>query len=282
MPKSYEIPTPFRITCLFSALDFNWDKDFVFKGEAHDFWEIVTVLSGEVEVVEDDRSYLLRRGEMILHAPGEFHRIKSAGGTSPHVLVFSFAHTGALPATLREGIFALEDATLEEYRSLFFVFHAFICACDEGGHVNVHDAVMARHRMEAFLLSLSTSRGSEESIAKGAGAEEYRRLIHTMTERVREPLTLELLADTHHISPSYVKKLFYAYTGEAPMSYFASLRIKEIQLLLLRGYSVSKISGMMGFSSAAYLSTFFKKRTGKSPSDYIRERMRTDGEENGK
>ena len=269
--KSYEIPTPFRITRLFSALDYNWDKDFVFKGESHDFWEIVTVLSGEAEVVEDDRSYLLRRGEMILHAPGEFHRIKSAGGTSPHVLVFSFAHTGALPATLREGIFALDEATLEEYRALFFVLHAFIGACDAGEEANVHDAVVARHRMEAFLLSLSTSRGSEESVAKGAGAEEYRRLIHTMTERVREPLTLEMLADAHHISASYVKKLFYAYAGEAPMTYFAALRVKEIQTLLDRGYSVSRISRMMGFSSAAYLSTFFKKRTGINPSEYREE-----------
>jgi AraC-like DNA-binding protein len=276
--KYYEIPTPFRITLLFSALDYNWDKDFVFKGESHDFWEIVTVLSGEVEVVEDDRSYLLHRGEMILHAPGEFHRVKSAGGTSPHVLVFSFAHTGALPVTLRDGIFTLDEPTLEEYRSLFFVFHDFIDACDGGEEVCVHDAVIARHRMEAFLLALSARRGSEESIAKSAGAEEYRRLIHTMTEHVREPLTLEMLAKLHHISPSYVKKVFYAYTGDAPMSYFAALRVKEIQTLLLQGYSVSKIAAMMGFSSAAYLSTFFKKRTGISPSDFRRERTHSDGE----
>ena len=268
-PKSYEIPTPFRITRLFSALDYNWDQNFIFKGEAHDFWEIVTVVSGEVEVVEDDRTYLLHRGEMILHAPGEFHRIKSAGGTSPHVLVFSFAHTGALPSSLGEGIFALGEETFKEYRELFFELHAYVCACDAGEvHPDPHAAVIARYRLEAFLFSLSLDRGSEESVARGAGAEAYRRLIHTMTEHVREPLTLERLASIHHISPSYVKKLFYAYTGEAPMSYFAALRVKEIQVLLLRGYSVSKISQMMGFSSAAHLSVFFKKKTGISPSGY--------------
>jgi len=269
--KSYEIPTPFRITALFSALDYRWDQNFIFKGEDHDFWEIVTVLTGEVEVVENDQSYLLHGGEMILHAPGEFHRIKSAGGTSPHVLVCSFAHTGALPSSLKQGIFALEDAALTEYQELFAVFHEYVYQWDAGDAApNVHAAITARHRLEAFLISLSLNKGSEKSIAKGAGAEEYRRLIHTMTEHVREPLTLERISAMHHISPSYVKKLFYTYTGEGPMSYFASLRIKEIQTLLLQGYSISKTATLMGFSSASYLSTFFKVKTGISPSKYIR------------
>ena len=267
--KTYEIPTPFRITALFSALDYSWDEHFIFKGEEHDFWEIVTVLAGEVEVVENAETYLLHRGDMILHAPGEFHRIKSAGGTSPHVFVVSFAHTGVLPPTLKEGIFTLEASVFEEYCELFSAFRDYVNAQDEAEEAsNANAVIMARHRLEALLISLSLSRGSEKTVEKSAGAEEYRRLIHTMTEHVRQPMTIERLAALHHISPSYVKKLFYVYTGKAPMSYFSALRIKEIQMLLLQGYSVSKIAQMMGFSSSAYLSVFFKKKTGISPSKY--------------
>ncbi|MBE6589688.1 MAG: helix-turn-helix transcriptional regulator [Ruminococcaceae bacterium] len=267
--KSYDIPTPFRITSLFSAIDYKWDKNFMFKGEDHDFWEIVTVMEGEVEVVENEQTYLLHRGEMILHAPGDFHRIKSAGGTSPHVFVLSFANTGALPDTLKDGVFALGEDVLEEYRDLFYVFHTYTTQCDENKiPPNMHDPITAKYRLEAFLISLSLSKTSKESIAKNAGAEEYRRLVQTMSEHVREPLTLEKLASMHHISASYVKKLFSAYAGNGPMSYFSALRIKEIQALLSTGYSVSQVSRLMGFSSTAYLSTFFKKKTGISPSKY--------------
>ena len=270
----HEINTPFRITALYSAINFKWDSDFVFYGEHHDFWEIVTVLKGAVEVVENEQAYLMRDGEMILHAPNEFHRIKSACGTSPHVLILSFANEGALPASLKEGVFSLSEEQLTDYLNLFsplfdFFEHPEQRAEDDGMCCK---ASAARHQLESFLLSLSLRRASQTGLNKNAGAEVYRNLVKTMNEHANEPLTLEKLASLHHVSISYVKKLFYTYTGEGPMSYFTSLRIKEIRRLLTEGYRISEISAMMGFSSPAYLSVFFKKNTGISPSKYTAEK----------
>lgn len=272
--KTHEIETPFRITALYSAINYNWDSDFIFKGELHNFWEIVTVLEGAVEVVEDDRSYILRDSEMILHAPNEFHRIKSTGGTSPHVIILSFAHEGTLPESLKQGVFSLSEEERAEYRALFSPLLYFFDHLEERA-LNERmrcEASAARHRLESFLLSLSLHSASQKNLNKNTGAEEYRHLVKTMNEHIHEPLTLEELASLHHVSISYVKKLFHTYTGEGPMTYFASLRVKEIRRLLNDGYRISEISSMMGFSSPAYLSVFFKKQTGCSPSKYSFEK----------
>ena len=66
--RLFNIDVPFRIKGIYTALEMIWDSKRTFVGESHDFWEIVTVLEGAVEVVEDERSYILRDSEMILHA----------------------------------------------------------------------------------------------------------------------------------------------------------------------------------------------------------------------
>ena len=93
MPKKI-IERKFAITAFYSSLNYSWDESFVFNGERHKMWEIVCVLSGKVEVTEDEKIYQLEKNNMIIHAPWEFHRIRSAGGTSPRLYVMSFYAEG--------------------------------------------------------------------------------------------------------------------------------------------------------------------------------------------
>ena len=64
------------------------------------------------------------------------------------------------------------------------------------------------------------------------------------------------------------QKLFRTYAGEGAMSYYARLRAAEIKRLLDEGRSVAETAELMNFSSSSYLSTFFKKQTGMTPSEY--------------
>lgn len=260
----------FRITGFYSAFDVQWNSSFTFLGESHNFWEIVTVLSGEVEIVEDGRIYQLGGGQMICHAPNEFHRIKSAGGTDPHVLIMSFAHEGQIPEQLSTGIFHLSTSLLEEYREIFRLFHPFVTQSlsgipDETQNIS---AYVGLHRLEAFLIRLSQTETTNAQLSSSASAAEYRKLVRTMRACVTQNLTLEQLSQAHHISQSYIKKLFHTYTGVGAMTYFATLRVREIQRRLELGESLNEIAEQMNFSSTAYLSSFFKKHTGMTPAKY--------------
>ena len=95
----------FEIVGFCTAFRFEWNESFVFNGERHHVWEIVYLDSGKVEVTEDEKIYTLESGNIILHAPMEFHRIRSAYGTSPSGYVISFEALGELPEQLKNGIF---------------------------------------------------------------------------------------------------------------------------------------------------------------------------------
>ena len=78
-----------------------------FKGERHDFIEIVYVRSGNVCVTENENVYWLGGGDLVLHGPMEFHRIKSDAQTTPHVYNLSLTVNGKLPSRLFDGVYHL-------------------------------------------------------------------------------------------------------------------------------------------------------------------------------
>lgn len=76
----------------------------------------------------------------------------------------------------------------------------------------------------------------------------------------------------------YVRKLFKKETGLTPHEYLVSKRMELAYALLTSGvtnrysnYSVSQVAEACGFSEPLYFSRVFKKRFGKSPSDYLKK-----------
>ena len=56
---------------------FEYMRDFVFRGESHDFWEFMYVDKGSVIVQGGEHQFTLHAGDIIFHEPNEFHAIRS-------------------------------------------------------------------------------------------------------------------------------------------------------------------------------------------------------------
>ena len=276
----------FRITGVVSAIQKNARPDFSFLGESHPFWELLYVRSGELEVVEREENYILREGELICHAPDEFHRIKGTDGATTVFSVISFTHDGELPPRIGGGVFKLDRVMLEKYNELteqiLFFYHEKAenkpryrdeCESDpytftiSGNPDKVGQAGLAN--LTAFLISLSLEEPRKQAEERGA-AKEYAELVRSMYSNADRPLRLGDLSKLHHISPSYITKLFTLYAGEGPMTYFGRIRIARVKELLRSGESVSGICELMSFSSPSYLSSFFKRWCGMSPAEWIK------------
>ena len=261
-----ELIYPFQITRFRSAHDYRWDCDFVFLGESHDFWEFVCVLEGEVEVVEDEKVYLLQPGCFVGHAPMEFHRIRSAGGTSPRVLVVSFFHEGALPQRLKDGVFSLSEGELEEYAGIF----RRVRSAHSGQEPEPELRAEAALALASFLLRLAHCHRPQRPLSQSPGAAAYHRLIEAMQAAVGENLTLPELASRCAVSVSSMKNLFRTYAGVSPKRYYAHLRGQEAVRLLEQGLSLEEIAERLHFSSVSYFSLFFKNLYGLPPGQYRR------------
>ncbi len=259
--KAKKILYPFVITAFNSAYEYLWNKDFYFAGERHDFWEVVCVLRGEVEAVEDEKVYILHAGNLICHAPMEFHRIRSSGGTEPHVLILSFSHEGQVPPNLGEGLFSLSPDEATTYTALFERINRF-CRDETAG---AETGAEPGHALAAFLSRLAAEHVPENKLSRSGRAAEYRRVIEVMQSAVCENLSLADIAARAMVSISTVKSLFAAFSGVSPKNYYAGLRAKEAMRCLESGMAVAEVADLLGFSSPNYFSLFFKRNFGVSP-----------------
>ena len=80
------------ITEIYSIHYFEYTKDFVYEGESHDFWELLCVDNGVIEVTAGDQNLVLEKGEMIFHKPNEFHALRANGQIAPNLLSWSDSH----------------------------------------------------------------------------------------------------------------------------------------------------------------------------------------------
>ena len=82
-------------------------------------------------------------------------------------------------------------------------------------------------------------------------------------------LTLDEIAASAHLSPSYSSALFKAHTGSSIIDYIIELRIsKACDMLKYSDLLVSEIADSAGFCDIFYFSRMFKKHMGVSPAGY--------------
>ena len=77
-------------------------------------------------------------------------------------------------------------------------------------------------------------------------------------------------AERCHLSRSCFARLFREYTGMPPLEYINRMKISQAKAKLASGLmSVGEVAESLGYSDASYFSRYYKKLTGKSPSDDI-------------
>jgi YesN/AraC family two-component response regulator len=92
-------------------------------------------------------------------------------------------------------------------------------------------------------------------------------------------LSLESLAETVHVSPSYLSKKFSEELGISIPNFIMNYRIQKAKSILLKypEYNMAMVAEMVGFRSQNYFSNAFKKHEGISPSDFRKFKVKSYG-----
>jgi len=81
-------------------------------------------------------------------------------------------------------------------------------------------------------------------------------------------MNVNSLADTFHISSSYLSKLFSEQTGQRLLDYINQARVRQAKELLKQGVVVQEVAVSVGLRTSANLIRLFKKYEGITPGEY--------------
>lgn len=269
---------------LITLFYFEFGKDYVFAGEKHNFWELLYVDRGEVEVSADETRHVLKQGSIIFHKPNEYHRFHSAQGIAPNVIVITFDCASPAMDRFAGKVLQLDDEErnglvriLNEGRNAFsFPFEHPLRRLD---NPEIGSEQLLKCYLEIFLIGLlrRMDRPSHPPLPLSTPAKEkndedlVRRVIRYLEERPAETLRLDELSSAFFLSAPRLQSLFKKHTGLTIKQYAIRLKIRQAKIYIREErFNHTEISRMLGFTSVHYFSRFFKKEAGMSPSEYAR------------
>jgi AraC-like DNA-binding protein len=97
-----------------------------------------------------------------------------------------------------------------------------------------------------------------------------RQYIH---DHYAEDISLETLAQTAHLSPFHLSRLFRERLGLPPHVYLTQLRISRAKDLLNCGWSIADVALATGFADQSHFNKAFKRTVGVAPGQYRKIRQ---------
>lgn len=272
---------PLEIRQLYSVHYFEYTGSYAFAGERHDFWELLYVDKGSVQVTAGEKLCRLTQGQIIFHAPGEFHAL-SAEGIAPDLVVVGFG-CGGEPMEFFRGRVAF--LTAEERTLLARIVAegvaAFSTPLNDPGTTELRRRAeqpfggeqLLCAALEELLIRLIRREAKPpiRAVRRAEGDGAWEQVTAYLEERLDRSLTIEQICRDNLIGRSQLQKLFHTHTGGGVMAYFGDLKIQAARRLIREGrLNFTQIAASLGYQSVHYFSRRFKQAAGMSPSEYAR------------
>lgn len=122
-------------------------------------------------------------------------------------------------------------------------------------------------------LILLTQSVLEDAVRKSAAEQDVSYVVHRVKRIIHKEfsrdLSLDYLASSVGLAPSYLSFVFKRETGENIIKYLTDYRIDQARQMLESGrYKISQIARMCGYENPSYFNRLFKNAYGLTPSQY--------------
>lgn len=270
----------FSITKLFSAYSYIYSPDYQFRGESHEAIELICINQGEVTIILDDKEFILKKHQMFLHKPWDFHKIK-ANNVSCHAFFLSFAVDDEtvlndiynIPIDANDILLKmLSIASNEGFKCLSGKNHIPSLPIDE--KVDYASNQTMTNLIELILIGLKrmVNTRTNSSISKENFITDsvlVHSIIDYLEKHITEKLSLNDIAEYLHYSVSHISNVFTKAMNCSIINYLINLRIQKAKEYIIEGkYTLKEISAILNFDSPQYFSLQFKKLTGLTLSQY--------------
>jgi len=247
----------------------NGKENHYYKGEAHDYYELVFLTKGRARIIKGNKTYTIHPNEMVLHPPMEFHSI-CADGIPFTAIIITFGLDGDVINPLADKIFELTPELKKTFMSIFYELNTaftyganYHVAANSGSFLDENIATL---KFEAFLLDILAH---TRSIVpdKNNLFPKYTSVITIMEDNIDKNLSVPEIAKLSSMSISSLNRLFKAITGYGVAEHYTRLKLVRACNLLKTGKNICEVSDILGFSSPSYFSRTFSRYMGFPPKE---------------
>lgn len=274
-----------------------WEKNFIIERTVtdrpldsvkmdfhlHDDYEIFLFLSGGVRYFIEKNSYDLVPGDILLMRPGEIHKATFTTNETYERIVCNFSMELVAMFSDVEGSLAhcyknrphgeknRLNSTEDEKTELIAFFEKMIILN------TYHQPWNAQLMIAVFLEAMvKINRIFADETRHSVNHLQHRKLkpiLEYIDANLEDNLSLETLEKRFYITGSYLCQIFKQTTGSTLHEYIIYKRISRAKQLLLKGDSAANASFKCGFSDYSNFVRAFRKVTGYSPREYIRQAL---------
>ena len=283
--KKSPLKPTIKVTGIYTVHYFKYGRNFRFKGEKHDFWEMVFIDSGNAKIIADEKELILKQGEAYFHKPNELHNIYTDDKFANSAII-TFECKSRIIKQLGDKIHVLDEYEKSLLNKI--IQEAKISYSDKLN--DVYLTKMSKKATAPFggeqiikncieLLIISLIRSSDNkinhtdnlsiNISSNKIVDSVKAILYEKLDSANS-INLNDISYKLGFSKSYIKSQFKKQTGYSTIQYYIDLKIdKAKKLLSQQKYTVSEIADALGFSSVYYFSRQFKLHTDMSPTEYV-------------
>jgi len=281
-----EFNSVFHIKKVITLFYMEFQKEFCYEGESHNFWEMVYIDKGEMICTAGTNHFTLKSGEITFHRPNEFHNLEGNKTDSPNVSIITFECNDEAINYFDGKIFKL---TSDEKYLLSQLFEEGLSCYEMEDRNNpliqkMHikkdspfgSSQATKNLLELFLIKLyrngfsATKAERKNYVIDGIDVPyQIKEILDFMKANICNRITVKEIAEHIHTSESLTKKMFSKYYDGGLIRYFNNLKIKEARKLIREGeMNMAQISERLSFDNPQYFTKCFTKYTKMTPSEY--------------
>ena len=239
----------------------------------HEFYEIEYVVSGHAVQTLNGVSYSVGPGTLTFLSPVDFHAYHDVATDKPLVVYKVIFQDVFLPKLIRDDIYAHKGHKVAKVTDPAFkvVFRRLYREYSHEGYAS--DIFMMNGIINLCIMTMRALRDTcvLEVLERVEPSPIQDAIIYVHTH-FRENISVEMVAQTVHLSPNYFSEYFKKQTGEKFSSYLLRLRLEyAANLLRVSDLSVKEIAYESGFNSVSYFSNTFKGFYQTSPEHFRRD-----------
>jgi AraC-like DNA-binding protein len=267
---------------------FELSKNYKFLGESHNFWELVYLDKGELEVLADNNVYVLNQGEMIFHKPNEFHSQWCNGKVAPNILVISFYCNSPAIKYFENKIISTSNSIRDTLSRIGKEANLSFDLPIKTDFIKQEIKLSRRYSspigseqlikiyLEQLLICLlrkDTSINKIERLSNEAKILYHKEISNNieqfLNKHIYGSISFEDVSHFCNLSKTTLKVIYKEITGKSIMDFYKHLKIEEAKRLIREeSFNFTEISDKLGYTSLHHFSKQFKNITGTTPTEY--------------